>query len=340
MAEHLGQLLLSIVEQPAAPINALSMLTVAEKEGLKRNAAAEPVVYDECKTLVDLWADQVSRTPGEKAVVFQDRALTFDGLWGLTNQMANFLLKKDIERGDFVVLSIADPFEMLAWILAVMKTGAAYVPVDSDTPVRRLELILKDTSSPLLISDHSELELSNEFPEVLKLDQVWDDVQEEPRECARLPIEAEDTCYLIYTSGTTGIPKGVQISHANVVDYLNGLWSKVSFAGIQQFALMSTLAADLGNTVVYTSLLQGGTLHLFDKEMLRENEGLVAYFDLHLIDCIKIVPSHWQALASDFRPLLPQKLIMFGGESLSPELVSTIRSQQSGTADHQSLRSH
>ena len=130
---------------------------------------------------------------------------------------------------------------------------------------------------------------------------------------------------MIYTSGSTGKPKGVAISHQNLADYVYGLEARTKISACKSFALVSSIATDLGNTVLYGSLLSGGTLHLFSKEAVSHIEALHAYFEQHSIDCLKIVPSHWKALAMDGQPLLPVKLLIFGGEALQSSVADMIR---------------
>ncbi len=131
---------------------------------------------------------------------------------------------------------------------------------------------------------------------------------------------------MIYTSGSTGKPKGVVVEHRNLIDYVSGLEEKIHISECKSFGLVSTLSADLGNTVIFSSLLSGGILHIFTAAMVNDTATISDYFKRHVIDCLKIVPSHWTALSSDTELLLPAKLLLFGGESLSRELVERVRS--------------
>ncbi|MEJ7675707.1 MAG: AMP-binding protein [Chitinophagaceae bacterium] len=135
---------------------------------------------------------------------------------------------------------------------------------------------------------------------------------------------AKRLAYVIYTSGSTGRPKGVMIEHRNLVDYVFGLKQKVQIDQCKSFALVSTMATDLGNTVIYSSLVFGGALHLFSKETISNIENIHSYFRRHNIDCLKIVPSHWKALSNHEQLLLPAKLLVFGGEALQKEVAEQI----------------
>ncbi|MEO6720285.1 MAG: amino acid adenylation domain-containing protein, partial [Ferruginibacter sp.] len=134
----------------------------------------------------------------------------------------------------------------------------------------------------------------------------------------------KDLAYVIYTSGSTGKPKGVMIEHGSLVDYVFGLNEKTKIDQCRSFALVSTIATDLGNTVIFSSLVFGGALHLFSKETVSNAAVLYQYFKANQIDCLKIVPSHWKALGEDEKLLLPKKLLVFGGEALQAEMVEDI----------------
>ncbi|MEO6719986.1 MAG: amino acid adenylation domain-containing protein, partial [Ferruginibacter sp.] len=135
----------------------------------------------------------------------------------------------------------------------------------------------------------------------------------------------KDLAYVIYTSGSTGKPKGVMIEHRSLVDYVFGLNEKTKIDQCRSFALVSTIATDLGNTVIFSSLVFGGALHLFSKETVSNAAALHHYFKVNQIDCLKIVPSHWKALSEDEKLLLPNKLLVFGGEALQADMVEDIR---------------
>ena len=116
------------------------------------------------------------------------------------------------------------------------------------------------------------------------------------------------------------------IEHRSLVDYVFGLNQKVQVDECQSYALVSTIATDLGNTVIFSSLVLGGNIHLFSKEAVSNIEYLHDYFNKHRIDCLKkIVPSHWKALSNDDELLLPEKLLIFGGEALQAEVVDSIK---------------
>ncbi|MED4403277.1 AMP-binding protein, partial [Metabacillus fastidiosus] len=173
--------------------------------------------YPKDKTLSQLFEDQVIRTPNQVAIVFEDQKLTYLELNEQANQWAGLLREKGVKAGTTVGMMVEESLEMIVGILAVLKAGAAYLPIDPDQVVKRTNAILKDSAARFLIVKGNQ-----------KADLHFDgDVidMEVPlfkgRDTANLAAGQPDhNAYLIYTSGSTGTPKGVFIQHRSVVNYI------------------------------------------------------------------------------------------------------------------------
>src|SRR5258707_726014 len=139
----------------------------------------------------------------------------------------------------------------------------------------------------------------------------------------------ENLVYVIYTSGSTGVPKGVAVQHRNLVNYAHFITQRLELEqdpeGLQ-FATVSTLGADLGNTCIYPAMISGGGLHIVGYEVATDPQRFAEYVAKHPIDVLKIVPSHLQALlqSEEAKKLLPRKYLVFGGETLTPKLLEKV----------------
>jgi len=339
MLGHFKELLSSIVKNPQQKIGKLPMLTKAEEQQLLVEFNNTKIDYPKDKTIVDLFEEQAERTPQATAVVFENEQLSYQQLNEKANQLAHYLRSLGVKEETLVPLCMERGLDMMTAMLGILKAGAAYVPIDADFPADRISYMLEDTGASIVItSKESRSKLpASAGVEIIELDGDWLTVNsKQSTENYQLPttnyqqtIQPHHAAYVIYTSGSTGQPKGVIIEHRHLVDYIFGLNNKVQINECKSFALVSTIATDLGNTVIYASLLSGGALHLFSKEATTNVEKLHEYFAKHKIDCLKIVPSHWKALCTEDELLLPAKLLVFGGEALPSEVAANIQAMGS-----------
>lgn len=289
--------------------------------------------YPKDKTFLDIFSGQVTKGPDQIAVVFEGRKLTYLELETKANQLANYLLNKGVRSGTLVPICICPSLEMLVGILGILKTGAAYLPIDVEFPAKRISYMLNESKSDIIISDS---ETSKSFSkitekEIICLDNAAISIWKESGKRPEVLILPDDLLYVIYTSGSTGNPKGVMIAHGALMDYLFGLKETVSVLNsCKQFALGSTIATDLGNTILYSALILGAELHIFSKNNFNDADYVHEYFERQNIDCLKIVPSHWKFLTKSNRSLFPSKLLIFGGELLPGEFIREIT--ESGTS--------
>ncbi|MGI8582286.1 MAG: amino acid adenylation domain-containing protein, partial [Chitinophagaceae bacterium] len=251
---------------------------------------------------------------------------TYKELNERSNKLGHYLRSVGVKEETLVPIYIERSLEIVIGILGILKAGAAYVPVDTDYPLERINFMLKDTGASVAVgSKKSSLKVkAGEDLHVIKLDEEFPGLLEQPSTHVPSSLSPNNLCYVIYTSGSTGQPKGVLIEHKSLLDYLFGLKQTVSIDHCNSFALLATLATDLGNTILYSSLISGGILHLFSYEKINDFHFLHKYFNEHSIECLKIVPSHWKALSDGDNLLLPLKLLIFGGEALGSDVINNI----------------
>ncbi|WP_429384598.1 amino acid adenylation domain-containing protein [Mucilaginibacter sp. UYCu711] len=327
MIRHFTALLQSIVKQPQQAVGQLSMMNKKEEDLLLNGFNTSKAGYPQDKNVVSLFEEQAAGRPDATALVFEERQFTYQMLNERSNQLAYYLKRKGIAPGQLIPLLIDRSPEMIIGILGILKAGCAYVPIDTEFPQDRIDYMVADCGATQLMlgKAHRSKVSTTTGLSVIELDGGDLEVLNQ-QPVANLPavISPSDLAYVIYTSGSTGRPKGVMIEHGNLIDYVYGLNERINLASCQSFALVSTIATDLGNTVLYGSLLLGGCLHLFSKQTVSDIAALHSYFKVHTIDCLKIVPSHWKALQSEEQMLLPARLLIFGGESLPAAMVAGI----------------
>lgn len=331
LAIHLRELMIAAVANPSEKIGRLNILSAKEEKQLLEDFGICKVEVPLGLSFVDLFEKSVIEHPNQTALVFEDRQWSYQELDQRSNSLTRKLKKMGVVENDLIILCMVDSLDlMLLGILSVLKAGCAYVPIDAETPKERVKYILEDTKATIVLGNNKSQSIfaTYEFIQLLSLEESDQTFYTESDASLKQQLSPDNLLYVIYTSGSTGQPKGVRVSHHNMVDYLTGLLEQDAVLSSQTFGLMSTLAADLGNTVVFASLATSGTLHLFAKDNLKDALFLQDYFEEQAIDCIKIVPSHWNALEVEEQPLLPAKTIIFGGEKLPVEAVGKIRNHK------------
>jgi amino acid adenylation domain-containing protein/FkbM family methyltransferase len=279
--------------------------------------------------LHELIEEQARRTPDAEALVFESERLTYAELERRADLLAARLRVLCDRPETRVGLYLERSAELVIGILAVLKAGAAYVPLDISYPEERIAFLCADAGIKVLLTDRERLAQCPAGPEhALCLDTFdWFAAPEAPLEAPARKAKPEDLAYVIYTSGTTGKPKGVCIEHRSIVNYVLAISQRLRLQPGMAHAHVSTFAADLGNTVLFPSLATGGCLHVLSRERAESQALLSEYFARERIDVLKIAPSHLAALQSGHGPerVMPRRILVLGGEFSRPDRIERLR---------------
>jgi amino acid adenylation domain-containing protein len=331
--ERLGRyfhfLVNSVIAKPELPLGQIPLLDSEERHRLvtKVNATHRECSLDTC--VHQLFEKQARLSPGRIAVVYEKQELTYSELNVRANRLARMLVRIGVRPEDRVAVCLERSVEMLVGILGIMKAGGAYVPLDPMLPQARLSFMLRDADVKAVLSQYrlADQLAAHELPTVY-LDRDIGVMDGEADVAPEVGGTAGNLAYVIYTSGSTGQPKGVTVEHRQLVNYLHNIVERLSLPGRANYALVTTIAADLGHTGTFSALCNGGTLHVISQEAA-SNPGLLAeYFRHHRIDCLKISPSHLNALlgACNTRDILPRQRLILGGETSSWALIERVQS--------------
>lgn len=253
--------------------------------------------------------------------------LSFAELERRSNRIAQVLSARGLARETLVALWIERSPAFVVALLGVLKAGCAYVPLDPKWPMERVRRILADGGIDILLAAGERLE------DARGLDCLVLDAEAEAArgEVPSLPVDTiirpEQTAYVIYTSGSTGAPKGVSISHGALANYVQALLLRLKPRPSANMAMVSTVAADLGHTVLFGALASGGTLHLLSPDAVIDADAFAQAMREGEVDILKIVPSHLRGLlkASRSADLLPREALILGGESCDRALLDEVR---------------
>jgi len=276
MIAHFQNLLESIVQDPTQQVGMLSMLSREEEVKLIRNFNGTETGYPKHKTIVDLFEEQVLSTPDAPAVVFRGESLSYKQLNAKANQLAHYLVSRGIKQGSLVPLCVERSVEMILCVLAILKTGSAYVPIDSSDPKERIRFKVNETKAAIVItSEKSTHKVQSDFPiEIFDINTNWWVVGSEPTNNLNVRIKPHNLVYVIYTSGTTGKPKGVQMQGTGLVNLL--LWQDTQFSNKNRHVLQfASLNFDVSFQEIFSTLCFGSTLYLITEENRRDPAKLV-----------------------------------------------------------------
>lgn len=303
--------------------------------------------------VVPMFQAQVAHQPEQQALRCGDDTLTYHALDAQSNQLAHVLQQAEIGAGDRVLIDYDRSIEFMVAMFGILKSGAAFVPLDPKWPESRKQWIAQDAQAKGLLSDRSlpgfdgfygavaplcagaqaglGLETGQETHQAIASQAIASQkIASQKIAPALLPsaYSATEPAYLIYTSGTTGQPKGVVVSHGALADYVQGILTTLSLPDtVQDMAMVSTVAADLGHTTLFGALCSGRTLHLLRDEEVTDADALADAMAAHPVDVLKIVPTHLNALLQAENParLLPRHTLLLGGERWSADLWQQVK---------------
>lgn len=318
---YMISLLWHALDNPEKPIKNLEMLTESEKHRLLYDFNNTEADYPKDKTIHQLFEEQAERTPDSIALVFEDKEMTYRELNEKSNSLARVLRDKGIEPDQIVGLMVHRSFEMIIGILGILKAGGAYLPIDPDYPTDRIQYMLNDSKTNILLTQTSGV-VNIDYDGViidLSTNSLYNSALKNNLKNVNKP---GDLIYVIYTSGSTGKPKGVMIEHSGAVNYI--VWANSTYVKGESldFALYSSISFDLTVTSIFTPILFGNKIFIYN---CHSDENLIhKVFEDNKAGIVKLTPSHLQIIKNFKYPESRVKKLIVGGEELKTELCKQI----------------
>ncbi|SNS98966.1 amino acid adenylation domain-containing protein [Streptosporangium subroseum] len=292
-------------------LSEVPLLGDTERESLLGDWAGTRTWRPSHRTLGEMAEAQAARTPEALALVAGERSLTFAELHRRANRLARDLRDRGVGPDARVGICLDGAVDAAVAILAVLKAGGAYLPLDPEQPRDRLEFLLADSSAVMLVTDSALRDRVAGFTgPVVELDRLTGEGDDAPPEPLASP---GDLAYVIYTSGTTGRPKGVGVEHRHIVAYLEYIREEYGIVPGATFGLLQSLAFDFSMLMFYLPLTGGGTLH----QLPRRGSGPELADAVRDLDYLKMTPSHLAVLGAEVEPerLLPRRALILAGEA-------------------------
>ncbi|OBF13599.1 non-ribosomal peptide synthetase [Mycobacterium sp. ACS4331] len=330
---YLHRILLAITADSSQRLSFLNLLTEDDDRQLAEWENRTALVERAVASIPAAFAGQVANRRNAVALTFGERSLTYRELDEASNRVAHRLAEHGAAPGQRVTLLFSRSIEAIVAILGVLKTGAAYVPMDPAHPDARTAFVLAD-ADPVAVVTTTTLRPHVDGHGVPIVD--IDDERLATAPNAALPVPAaDDIAYLIYTSGTTGVPKGVAVQHRNVIELLESLGSDLELAG-QVWTLAHSLAFDYSVWEIWGALLGGGRLVIVPEAVSRSPQDLLTLLVTEQVNILSQTPSAFyglqavEASAPELGQQLKLQTVVFGGEALDPQRLGSWLDQHAG----------
>jgi amino acid adenylation domain-containing protein len=291
---------------------------------LESNVRSLEYYNPENNSIHELITKQSQKSPDTVAIKHKKDRITYRELEISTNQVNAFLHTKNITKGDVIAVAMDRSIPMAACLLAIMKAGGTYLPVDPNLPIERIAYILEDSSAKKIIVSKKYEELFAEYTDKIIFDDIWLNRSDYPEDFPSVDTDCDDLIYIIYTSGSTGHPKGVGVSHKGLINLLLYRLTAPGVTENDNMLGLTTMSFDIAQEELYLPLISGALLTIVDMEITRDGSALLEIVKTEHITLMQATPYIWQMmLESGWDTPLPIK-IFCGGEALTNELAGKL----------------
>jgi len=293
LAGHFQYLLTQILQQPTHAIQHLPIVPPAEQQQLLAWTHTQQP-FPDAKAIQSLFENQVATTPQAIALCFEDQQLTYEQLNGLANQLAHYLRKQGVKETTLVAICVERSPSMIICLLAVLKAGGAFLPLDASYPKARLNFMLTDAKVGYLLLESHLTHLFNEADHAIKCIDVAQARLESVRESWQNPdltTDAHQLAYVIYTSGSTGQPKGVMLAHQGLCNLAVAQIKHFKITAECRILQFAAFCFDAAISEIFTALLSGAALYLAAKPDILPGQPLLDFLRKHRITTVTLPPS-------------------------------------------------
>lgn len=338
MVQHFLALASAAIETPEQPIASLPMLQPLERDQVVNQFNATQVDYgrESQQCLHTLFEAQAHRTPLAVALRFEDRQVTYAQLNERADAVATLLQAAGVGPDVLVAVFMDRSIEMVVALLATLKSGGAYVPIDPSYPANRIAFMLQDSSAALLLTQpHLEQHLSMHRGQIICLNAEGSVNPARPMVGTRAlhsRAASDNKCYVIYTSGSTGRPKGVAIPHRAIVNHMLWMRSEFPLTADDRVLQKTPTSFDASVWEFYAPLISGAQLVMAAPDIHRSPGELIQAVIDHRITTLQLVPTMLEAMLEQpqLRQCMSLKRVFCGGEALTSHMVRRLRAALPG----------
>lgn len=329
-ANHYSNILHIVLDNLDIKLSNIDMLSEKEKNTILYKFNNTKMDYPKDKTISQLFEEQVEKTPNNIAIVFGENKLTYTELNEKANSLAYYLREQQIGRNDIVGIMVNRSLEMIVSILAVLKSGACYIPIDPEYPQDRIEYMLNNSNSKYLLT------FKNLADKVCFDNKIFIELSNELYNKSKNNLKninhPEDLAYIIYTSGSTGTPKGVMLKHTSITNLANYLNNYIEFfknvTSQKTIVSVTTISFDIFIFETLICLQKGLKVVIANEEEQHIPSKLFNLIEKENVEIMQMTPSRMQIFLDnvDSNSLQPLKYIILAGEALPDMLTSKLSS--------------
>ncbi|MFJ7185386.1 amino acid adenylation domain-containing protein [Lysinibacillus xylanilyticus] len=327
--KHLQNILIEISENKNKKISQISLLDNDERKKLQFDLNETQKSFSIDKTIQELFEEQVKKNPNKIAISFEKNDVTYHSLNQKANSLAMKLKEKNAKPGQIIGIMVERSIEMVVGILGILKAGGSYLPLDPDYPLDRLNYMLNESKTKIVLSTKNLSSLKkNLIPNIEIIDINNEDCKDELYiENPLIVNKSSDIAYIIFTSGSTGKPKGVMVEHTSLINFINGVTEKINFSPDKSILSMTTMSFDIFFLETILPLTQGLKVVIANKEMSKDVNKIKEVIVEQNIDMLQLTPSGLQMIfaAEELTCLRNVKDIMIGGEAFPQNLLMALQ---------------
>ena len=325
ISDHFVNLIKVVLKNPDEKMAMYSLFNSTEEKRLLQLNQYSRKSYPQNKTCYDLFSEQVVDNTNATAVICRDTALTYQQLDIQVTNMASQLYKKGIRSDDHIGICVTRSVDMLVGLLAVMKLGAVYIPLDPQYPIDRLSYMLENSDCRFLLTQSTLqdklLSLNNFVEDIF----IIEDLETALFDLAKFPsrstrTKAASLAYIIYTSGSTGKPKGVMIPHRALTNFILSMKDSLNFNNKDKILAVTTLCFDISLLELLLPIITGGCCIISHDNVNRDANLLKEMIAKHKPTFLQATPLTWQMLFKVGWKNQENVKVLCGGEALSPSL--------------------
>lgn len=337
--ENLHKRILNIIDQVVAKENIdlkdIEIVTPDEKEKLINEFNKTELKYDTKETVISLFEKQVEKTPEKVAIVSNRKQLTYKELNEKANMLARKMIEKGVKQQDIVGIMLNRSPEMIIGLIAILKCGATYLPIDPEYPEERISYMLENSETKIiLINSSTEKCVAKEYLKInieLSNNEIYNNNTSTKN--INIQVDSNTLAYIIYTSGSTGKPKGVMITNKNLNNFVKGMKQIIDFNQNKVMVSVTTICFDIFGLEMWCSLTNGVTLVLANEEEQRNVMLLNKLCLENKVNMIQTTPSRFSVIFEEEKNIEFMKNIteiLVGGEAISNKLL--IKMQKNASA--------